>query len=270
MFNRQGAARLSSALAQADAISRSQAVIEFNLDGTIVTANDNFLKVLGYTLEEIQGKHHSMFVDAATRDSVAYREFWGNLNRGEFQAAQYKRIAKGGREVWIQASYNPVMDKHGKPIRVIKFATDITAQKIHDMEADGKVAAIDRAQAVIEFNMDGTIVTANENFLNAMGYSLAEVQGRHHSMFVEPADRDSPAYREFWARLNHGDFQAAEYRRLGKGGREIWILATYNPILNDAGKPFKVVKFATDVTAQKLHAADSDGQMAAIRKSQAV
>jgi len=270
MFNRQNKSAVQDALAQATAISRSQAVIEFNLDGTIITANRNFLDAMGYTLDEIKGKHHSIFVEPAQRDSPVYKTFWGNLNKGEFQAAQYKRIAKGGREVWIQASYNPILDASGRPIKVIKFATDITAQKIHDMEADGMVAAINRAQAVIEFNMDGTIITANENFLAAVGYSLAEIQGRHHSMFVEAKDKDSAAYREFWARLNCGDYQAAEYKRLGKGGREIWILATYNPILDENRKPFKVVKFATDVTQQKLHAADSDGQMAAIRKSQAV
>ncbi len=270
MFNWQGKASLQNALAQAAAINKSQAVIEFNLDGTIITANQNFLSALGYSLAEIKGKHHSMFVEPAVRDSNDYREFWAKLNRGEFQAAQYKRIAKGGREVWIQASYNPIFDAKGKPIRVIKFATDITAQKIQGMEDAGKIAAISRAQAMIEFNMDGTIVTANENFLNAMGYSLAEVQGKHHSMFVTPADRDSGAYREFWATLNRGAYQAAEYKRVGKGGKEVWILATYNPILDEAGKPFKVVKFATDVTAQKLNAADSNGQIAAIGKSQAV
>jgi methyl-accepting chemotaxis protein len=270
VFNFQGNARLQNALAQAEAISKSQAVIEFNLDGTIVTANANFLAAMGYTLGEIQGKHHSMFVEPGVRDSAAYREFWASLNRGEYQAAQYKRIAKGGKEIWIQASYNPILDSKGKPFRVVKFATDITAQKIQGMEDAGKIAAMSRAQAMIEFNMDGTIVTANENFLNAMGYSLPEVQGKHHSMFVTPADRDSSAYREFWARLNHGDYQAAEYKRIGKGGKEVWILATYNPILNEAGKPFKVVKFATDVTAQKLSIADNDGQIAAIGKSQAV
>ncbi len=211
-----------------------------------------------------------MFVDPAKRDGGEYREFWASLNRGEFQAAEYRRIGKGGKEVWIQASYNPIFDTKGKPVKVIKFATDITAQKIQSMEASGKIAAMSRAQAVIEFNMDGTIVTANENFLGAMGYSLAEVQGRHHSMFVTPADRDSAAYREFWASLNRGDYQAAEYKRVGKGGREVWILATYNPILDESGKPFKVVKFATDVTDQKLKAADADGQIAAIGKSQAV
>ena len=270
MFSWQNKANMQNALAQAAAISKSQAVIEFNLDGTIITANQNFLSALGYSLEEIKGKHHSMFVDAAARDSNDYREFWARLNRGEFQAAQYRRITKSGKEIWIEASYNPVFDAKGKPAKVIKFATDITAQKIRSMEDAGKIAAIGRAQAVIEFNMDGTIVTANDNFLDAMGYSLSEVQGKHHSMFVTPADRDSGTYREFWATLNRGDYRAAEYKRIAKGGKEVWILATYNPILNEAGKPFKVVKFATDVTEQKLKAADSDGQIAAIGKSQAV
>jgi len=269
VFNLRKKSNIRSALAQVEAINKAQAVIEFKLDGTIVTANQNFLMAVGYTLDEIRGKHHNMFVDPATRGSADYREFWASLNRGEFQAAQYKRIGKGGRDIWIQASYNPILDSNGKPVGVIKLATDITAQKIQSMEHAGKIAAMDRAQAVIEFNMDGTIVTANENFLGAVGYTLAEIQGKHHSMLVVPADRDSAAYREFWAKLNRGEFDAAEYKRIGKGAKEIWILATYNPILDEAGKPFKVVKFATDVTQQKK-AADSDGQIEAIGKSQAV
>lgn len=217
MFNFQKNIIIANALAQADAISKSQAVIEFRLDGTIVTANANFLGAMGYTLDEIKDKHHGMFVDPATRESAAYREFWATLNRGEYQAAQYKRFAKGGREIWIQASYNPILDPSGKPVGVIKFATDITAQKIQSMEDTGKIVAMSRAQAIIEFNMDGTIVTANPNFLDAMGYTIAEIQGEHHRIFVTPEDRDSAAYREFWARLNHGEFQAAEYKRVGKG-----------------------------------------------------
>jgi methyl-accepting chemotaxis protein len=259
-----------NALAQAVAINKSQAVIEFNMDGTIVTANQNFLDALGYRLEEIQGKHHSMFVTQQERGSAEYSAFWTKLNRGEFQAAEYKRIAKGGREVWIQASYNPILDSANRPQKVIKFATDITARKIRNMEDAGKIAAIARAQAVIEFNLDGTIITANDNFLAALGYSLAEIQGKHHSMFVAPAERDSNAYREFWADLNRGKFQSAEYKRVGKGGKEVWILASYNPILDDAGKPFKVVKFASDVTQQKLKTANFAGQIEAIGKSQAV
>ena len=270
MFNFQRKSFVQNSIAQAAAINKSQAVIEFKLDGTIVTANRNFLDAMGYTLDEIKGQHHGMFVDPAERSSSAYREFWAKLNRGEFQAAQYKRFGKGGREIWIQASYNPILGANSRPTGVIKFATDITAEKIRSMEDAGKIAAISRAQAVIEFNMDGTIVAANENFLRAMGYTLGEIQGKHHSMFVVPEDRGSAAYREFWAKLNRGEFQAAEYKRLGKGDKEIWILATYNPILDEAGKPFKVVKFATDVTEQKLKAADNDGQIAAIRKSQAV
>jgi methyl-accepting chemotaxis protein len=269
MFSRSNSVA-QAALAQVEAISKSQAVIEFNLDGTIVTANENFLKTLGYSLSEIQGKHHSMFVEPAMRDSAAYREFWTSLNRGQYQAAQYKRIGKGGKEVWIQASYNPMLDRNGKVHKVVKFATDITAEKLAGMEDAGMIAAIGRAQAVIAFNLDGTIVTANENFLKTLGYSLGEIQGKHHSMFVEPATRDSAAYREFWASLNRGEYQAAEYKRIGKGGKEVWILASYNPILDEKGKPFKVVKFATDVSEQKLRTADLAGQIAAISKSQSV
>lgn len=257
-------------MARLAAMDKSQAVIEFTLDGTIVTANGNFLNAVGYSLAEIQGKHHSMFVTSAERDSAAYRDFWARLNLGEYQAAEYKRIAKGGREIWIQASYNPILDQSGRPCKVVKYATDITAQKIRSMEDAGKIDAINRAQAVIEFNLDGMIVSANDNFLKAMGYSLTEIQGKHHRMFVEPALRESAGYREFWAALGRGEYQAAEYKRLGKGGREVWILASYNPILDNTGTPFKVVKFATDVTEQKLQTADLAGQIAAIGKSQAV
>jgi methyl-accepting chemotaxis protein len=256
--------------ALADALGRSQAVIEFDLDGTIRTANDNFLKALGYALGEIQGKHHSMFVAPSERDSAAYRDFWAALKRGEYQAAEYKRIGKGGKEVWIQATYNPVLGADGKPFKVVKFATDITARKIQSMEDAGQIAAVSRAQAVIAFEMDGTIVTANDNFLKALGYTLSEIQGKHHSMFVEQDERGSAAYREFWAKLNRGENQSAEYKRIGKGGREVWILASYNPVLDENGKPFRVVKFATDVTSQRLSTADLAGQISAIGKSQAV
>jgi methyl-accepting chemotaxis protein len=238
--------------AQTSAISRAQAVIEFNLDGSIITANENFLKALGYSLGEIQGKHHSMFVAPAERDSAAYREFWAALNRGDYQAGEYKRIGKGGKEVWILASYNPVLDEKGKPFKVVKFATDITAQKLKNGDLAGQIEAIGKSQAVIEFNLDGSIVHANQNFLNALGYTLAEIKGHHHSMFVEPADRDGPAYRAFWTALNRGEFQAGEFKRVGKGGKEVWIQASYNPILDLNGKPFKVVKYASDVTKQVL------------------
>ena len=177
------------AQAQVAAINRSQAVIEFAMDGTILTANQNFLNALGYRLEEIKGKHHSMFVPADQRDSADYRAFWAALNRGEYQAAEYKRIAKGGREVWIEASYNPVLDGNDKPIKVVKFAIDITQKKLRNLADAGKISAIDRAQAVIEFNLDGTIVTANENFLKALGYSLERNPGQA-SQHVRRTGRD--------------------------------------------------------------------------------
>ncbi|WP_027514964.1 PAS domain-containing methyl-accepting chemotaxis protein [Bradyrhizobium sp. WSM1417] len=258
------------AQAQIEAIGRSQAMIEFNLDGTIITANKNFLDALGYRLDEIQGKHHSMFVPAEQRDSAEYKAFWAALNRGEYQAREFKRIAKGDREVWIEASYNPVLDGNGKAVMVAKIATDITAKKIRSMADASKIAAISRAQAVIEFKLDGTVVTANENFCKALGYSLSEIEGKHHSLFVAQSERDGAAYREFWAALNRGEYQAGEYKRIGKGGREVWILASYNPLLDENGKPFGVAKFATDITAEKLKTADLAGQIAAIDKAQAV
>ncbi|WP_454652432.1 methyl-accepting chemotaxis protein [Bradyrhizobium liaoningense] len=260
----------SDAQARLDAIGRSQAMIEFNLDGSIITANKNFLDALGYRLDEIQGKHHSMFVPADQRDTAEYKAFWAALNRGEYQAREFKRIAKDGHEVWIEASYNPVLDGNGKAVMVAKIATDITAKKIRSMTDASKIAAISRAQAVIEFKLDGTVVTANENFCKTLGYSLAEIEGKHHSLFVAEAERNSSAYREFWAALNRGDYQAGEFKRIAKGGREVWILASYNPLLDESGKPYGVVKFATDVTAEKLKNADLAGQIAAIDKAQAV
>jgi methyl-accepting chemotaxis protein len=237
---------------QVAAANRSQAVIEFNMDGTVRTANENFLKTIGYSLDEIMGKHHSLFVEPSVRDSAGYRDFWAALNRGEYQAAEYKRIGKGGREIWLQASYNPIFDDKGRPAKVVKFATDVTEQKLRNADMAGQIAAIGKSQAVIEFDMDGIVLTANDNFLHALGYSLGEIKGKHHSMFVDASERDGVAYREFWNALHRGEYQAAEYKRIGKGGREIYIQASYNPIFDLNGKPFKVVKFATDVTKQVL------------------
>src|SRR6266496_5785621 len=218
------------------ALDRSQAMIQIKMDGTVITANDNFLAVLGYTLAEIQGQHHRMFVDDREKQSAAYRQFWEALNRGEYQAAEYKRIGKGGKEVWIQASYNPVKGPDGKPLKVVKFATDVTARKMRDADTQGQLDAIGKSQAVIEFNLDGTIITANENFLQTLGYRLDEIQGRHHSMFVDEKEKQGAAYRQFWDALNRGEYQAAQYKRIGKGGKEVWIQASYNPILDLNGK----------------------------------
>jgi methyl-accepting chemotaxis protein len=234
------------------ALDRSQAIIEFDLDGMILSANSNFLGAMGYTLEEIKGKHHSLFVDRDYAASQEYRQFWDAMKRGTYQVAEYKRFAKGGKEIWIQASYNPLLDEQGKPYKVIKFATDITRQKIQNADYQGQLEAIDKSQAVISFHMDGTIIHANANFLGAVGYTLEEIKGKHHSMFVDPVYKNSPEYREFWASLGRGEYNAAEYKRFGKGGRAIYIQASYNPICDMNGKPYKVVKYATDTTQQVM------------------
>lgn len=253
-----------------EAISKSQAVIEFSLDGTIITANDNFLSTMGYELAEVKGKHHRMFVEPSYAESEEYKEFWASLRRGDYKASEFRRLAKGGREIWIQASYNPIYDNRGKPIKVVKFATDITGEKIRNANFEGQLEAISKSQAVIEFELDGTIITANQNFLDAMGYRRDEVVGQHHRMFTEPLYRQSAEYKSFWADLKKGEFKSGEFRRIAKDGTDVWIQASYNPILDASGRPVKVVKFASDVTQQKLKNAYFEGQLDAIHRSQAV
>jgi len=255
---------------QIAAIGKSQAVIEFDLNGIVLYANTNFLNVLGYSLDEIKGKHHSMFVDPAHRQSIEYRTFWDRLGRGDYDSGQYKRITKKGTEVWIQASYNPILDNNNRPFKVVKYATDITAEKRKDADYSGQLDAINKSQAVIEFGLDGIIQHANANFLKVLGYSLDEVKGKHHSIFVDSGYRNSSEYKSFWERLGRGEHDAGQYKRISKNGKEVWIQASYNPILDANNRPFKVVKYATDITEEKFRNADYSGQLAAIGKSQAV
>ncbi len=236
------------------ALGRSQAIIEFNLDGTIITANENFCRTLGYSLSEIKGKHHRMFCEPAYVASAEYREFWASLGRGQFDSREYKRIAKDGSEIWIQASYNPVM-RGGKPYKIVKFATDITARKQKSAEDSGKLEAISRVQATIEFTPTGDILTANENFLKTLGYSLSEITGKHHAIFCEADYTRTEDYRKFWLTLASGQYVAEEFKRIGKGGKVVWIQASYNPIFDANGRVFKVVKYATDVT-ERVRAVD--------------
>ena len=232
------------------ALDRSQAVAEFAIDGTILAANTNFLKTFGYELHEVRNRKHAMFVDPAHRETEAYRTFWRDLGAGMFKRAEFRRIAKGGREVWIQASYNPIFGFGGKPYKIVKFATDITAETIRNIDHKGQLQALHRSQSIIEFGLDGTILSANQNFLDAMGYGLDEIRGRHHRMFVDPAQRESAEYRDFWTRLGNGEYQTGEYLRLGKNDRKVYIQASYNPIVDHDGRPLKIVKFATDLTPQ--------------------
>ena len=235
---------------QIEAISKSQAVIEFDPNGNIATANDNFLATVGYALDEIQGKHHRIFVTKQERESEEYRTFWKKLAEGQFYSGEFHRVAKDGSDVWIQATYNPILDMSGNVVKVVKYASNITEQKVKNAYFEGQLAAIGKSQAVIEFNMDGIIQDANENFLNTVGYTLEEIKGKHHSMFVEPSYRASHEYAAFWDALRSGTYSSGEYRRVGKNGKEIFIQATYNPILDHNGKPFRVVKFATDITGR--------------------
>lgn len=236
---------------QIAAIKRSQAVIEFQLDGTIIDANENFLKIMGFQLDELKGQRHSLFVDEAMRTSAEYREFWQRLNRGEYISGEFRRIGKGGREIFIQAVYSPILDNGGKPIKVVKFATDVTEARLRNADYEGQVAAMGRVQAAIEFSLDGTITKANDIFLQAMGYKLDEIRGRHHSLFVDPGYAAGAEYRQFWLDLAAGREKTGRFRRLGKGGQEVWIEGSYFPILDYAGRPFKVVKYATNITQLK-------------------
>jgi methyl-accepting chemotaxis protein len=233
---------------QIAAIDKSRAVVEFQMDGTIMKANENFLNTIGYTAEEVVGKHHGMFVGEPYRSSREYQEFWAKLNRGEFVSGDYKRFGKGGKEVWLAATYNPILDMNGRPFKVVKFATDVTEQKVKTADYQGQIEAISNSQAVIEFRMDGSVITANPIFLTTMGYGLDEIKGKQHSLFVDEAYRRSPEYTEFWAALNRGQNVAGEFKRLAKGGKVVWLHASYNPILDLNGKPLKVVKYASDVT----------------------
>ena len=253
-----------------EAIHRSQAVIEFDLQGNVLWANDNFLGMTGYALDELRGRHHSLMCPADYARSAEYALLWNRLGQGVFDTGVYKRIRRDGRPIWIQATYNPILDSDGRPYKVVKFATDVTDAQLQAAEFEGKMAAIDRAQAVIEFDLQGNILTANENFLSALGYSLDEVRGKHHRIFCEPEHARSPGYRLFWEKLGRGDFDAGLYKRRASDGRQVWIQATYNPILDAEGKPYKVVKFASDVTESQLRNSDYEGKVAAIDRSQAI
>lgn len=240
--------KLEAASARLDALDRVMAVIEFSPDGRIIDANENFCSTMGYAPSDIAGKHHSMFVDPPSAGTPEYARLWTRLRNGEFIADEFRRIAKGGREVWLQASYNPVFDSSKRVVRVIKFATDITAAHEQAIDNEGQIAAIHRSNAVIAFGLDGTIHTANENFLKATGYSAGEVIGKQHRMFMPDSEANSPAYVEFWSRMRSGEHFGGTFRRRRKDGQDLWIQATYNPIRDRQGRLRKVVKYATDVT----------------------
>jgi methyl-accepting chemotaxis protein len=242
--------RRADMLGQMAAINKALAVIEFELDGTIIKANENFLGLMGYSFDEVKGKHHRMFVPPEESASPEYVQFWKKLGKGEFDQRLYRRMTKSGADVWIQASYTPIMDALGRPFKIVKYARDVTQQQRQAADFAGQIAAINRARAVIEFDTGGNILHANENFLKAVGYSISEIKGKHHRMFVAEVEHESPEYRTFWQRLGEGHYDFGLYRRVRKGGGVLWLQANYNPIFDVNGKVIKVVKYATDVTIQ--------------------
>lgn len=240
----------ADAKATLSALLRSFAIIEFDAKGKILTANENFCSAMGYRVDEIRGQHHQMFVEPDYARSAEYTAFWNKLARGEYDTGEYIRIGKGGAEVSLQASYTPVQDILGHVYKVVKVAAVTTEAALQAADSRGKMEAVSRVQAMIEFTPDGKILTANDNFLRAVSYDLDDIRGRHHSMFVEPSYARSPDYAAFWKKLQAGEFVAAEYRRIGKNGKIVWLQASYNPIFDHKGRVIKVVKFATDVTSR--------------------
>jgi methyl-accepting chemotaxis protein len=251
---------------QIAAINKIMGVIEFDLKGNILAVNENFAAVTGYSKEEIVGQHHSLFVESAYKSSAEYKQFWDDLGNGKANEGQFKRVGKGGREIWLQASYNPIFDATGKPFKIVKYATDITGAQRRNSDYAGQISAIGKVMGVITFDLKGNITDVNNNFAAVTGYSREEIVGQHHSLFVEPAYRNSAEYKQFWEKLGRGEPNEGQYKRVGKGGKDIWLQASYNPIFDAAGKPFKVVKYATDITKDKLKNADFSGQIEAIGK----
>lgn len=244
--------RLADCEATLAALGGSMALIEFQPDGTILGANHNFLSVMGYRLEEIHSRHHRLFCTPKYANSVAYQGFWSRLSNGEFINDRFLRLDKQGREIWLEASYNPVRDASGRVIKVVKIATDVTDRVRKEQEQESQINAINRSMATIEFNRQGEVISANENFLAAMGYRLDEIVGKHHRLFCERSESESNEYRQFWERLNHGEFFSGNFKRLNNQGQTVWLRATYNPVFDASGSLYKVVKFASDITAQVL------------------
>ncbi len=232
------------------ALKTSFAIIEFEPDGTIITANPMFCQTMGYALEEIVGRKHSLFALPGVAESQDYKAFWAGLAAGHFDSGEYKRVAKGGRQVWLQASYTPVLGANGRTIKVVKLALDITQTKMKAAEDASILQALFRSQAVIQFDPNGVILDANENFEKTSGYTRQELIGSHHRMLAEPSYAASPDYVAFWDRLRRGEYMADEFRRIGKGGREVWLEASYNPVFDADRKITRIIKFATDLTTR--------------------
>ncbi|PBP91046.1 chemotaxis protein [Pseudomonas congelans] len=264
MFGNKNKTELTAMKAEVDglkgltsALEKSMAVVELGLDGKIIRANDNFLAAMGYRAEELASKTHRDFCEPDMLRSREYADLWASLKAGKFISGTFKRVGKNGHSVWLEASYNPVIDAQGQVFKVVKYALDVTARVMLENETNSKLAAVDRAMAICEFEPNGNVITANNNFLNVMGYALNEIKGKHHRSFCEPTLVNSPEYNEFWRKLNHGEFIGDQFKRIGKHGRVVWLEATYNPVFDVDGKLYKIVKFASDIT-QRVEKQEAD------------
>lgn len=259
---------LSDAIVKA--IEQTMPIIEFKPDGTIVRANDLFLAATGYTLQEIQGQHHRIFMKADDAAKPAYKEFWSALAAGTAKSGQFERVSKGGSTIWLEASYTPVQDANGKTVSVIKFAQNVTEARKAALADAAKMAAIDRSMAVIEFKPDGTILRANPAFLSVMGYTEGEIAGKHHRLFVSPEETRSPEYASFWQELAAGKMKSGQFHRLAKGGKAVWLEANYNPVFDLEGRVERVVKFATDITEKVESARNTEVALKQVREAERI
>jgi methyl-accepting chemotaxis protein len=237
-------------LSRIEAINRSNALIYFDLDGVILGVNDIFLETMGYdkgTHNEIIGKHHSIFICEEYATSLEYKKFWDILRSGKFYQGEFERRKKDGNLVNLQATYNPIFDENGKITKIMKVATDITSI----IDSKKQIEAINKSTAIINFDINGFILDANDIFLQAMGYEIDEkdiVIGKHHSIFVSYEYSKSDEYIEFWERLKKGNFFDGVFERKKVDGSTIYLQATYNPIFDSKGNTTNVVKIATDIT----------------------
>ncbi|MFQ2823308.1 methyl-accepting chemotaxis protein [Aeromonas allosaccharophila] len=236
-----------------DAVHGSVATITFTPDGTVLAANDLFLNVVGFSAPEVVGHHHRMFCDPQYAQSSAYQQFWADLKQGRSRTGVFQRFNKRGEAIWLEATYFPVKLR-GVVTKVIKIAADITEHHLQLLSQQALVTALDRSMAMIEFTPSGEVVTANGNFLHTMGYTLAQVQGKHHRIFC-----DEQFYREqphFWEELGRGQYKSGLFCRQNSHGGKVWLEATYNPILDENRKVVKVIKFASDIT-ERINKSDA-------------
>jgi methyl-accepting chemotaxis protein len=231
-----------------DSLKISLAFIEFTPEGNILDANQNFLDAVGYTIDEIKGKHHSIFCDRTYTQSKDYRSFWQKLASGQPMSDRFLRFKKNGTPLWLEASYNCVKGDDGKIESVVKVASDITAFVEQSNIQNGILKALNSSTATISFELDGTIIEANENFLNTTGYRLSDVQGCSHKIFCSSELVSSSEYKQLWSKLNNGEYVQGLFERRDASGNVLWLEASYNPIVAQDGALIRVIKFATDVT----------------------